>query len=37
MPYKAENWHALPHEQYFSKHRLESVHVPLKSIVSNKI
>ena len=21
MPYKAENWHALSHEQYFSQHR----------------
>ena len=21
VPYKAENWHALSHEQYFSKHR----------------
>ena len=20
-PYKAENWHVLSHEQYFSKHR----------------
>ena len=21
VPYKAENWHALSHEHYFSKHR----------------
>ena len=21
VPYKAEKWHALSHEQYFSKHR----------------
>ena len=21
VPCKTENWHALPHEQYFSKHR----------------
>ena len=25
MPYKVENWHALSHEQYFSKHRFSDI------------
>ena len=25
MPFKAENWHALSHEQYFLKHRFVDI------------
>ena len=35
MPSKAENWHTLSYEQFFSKHRiLDTVDVPLRGRTS---
>ena len=38
VPYKAENWHALSHEQYFSKHRfLDICRCTFKPIIRTKL